>query len=144
MFKILINDFKSQTQKEVGHGMYYLDAKEYALDLALQYVFAEEGLRYMERNPQVFCKKDALKKGFSIVDQSCELYTKYAVYKKNVNGWILSGGIAKIITFMTVRHIPSPGEIEYVEIPESFRNKFESVLTQLAIEISVYEEKKSE
>ncbi len=144
MFKILVNDFKAQTQTEVGHGMYYLDAKEFALDLALQYVFAEEGLRYMERNPQVFCNKGSLKKGFSIVDQSCELYTKFSVYKKNVNGWILSGGVTKMITFMTVRHRAEPGEIEFVEIPDSFRNKFHSVLTQLAIEIPEYEEKKSE
>ncbi len=143
MFKVLIFDYRTGDQYESQGRTYFLDAKEACLQMALDYVFAEEGQRYLERNPKIFCLKTSLKKGYSIVDSSCDLFVKYSVYYKDANGWVISGRTQKVISFCTFRTRDSQ-QLVCDKSEFAYKEQFDRVMNQLAIEIAEYDEKKTE
>lgn len=130
MYKILVNDFVEKKQTEQFHNLRFLDAKEICQELVVEFVTKLEGIRYLKK--PVFYKKNALPKGYSIVDKSRDFYCKYTVFYKEPDGIVFSGNVKKIMSFMTFRHKPSPQVVIERPVPGAFSREFQAVIDQIA------------
>lgn len=142
MYKVLVNDFLNNLQYEKYVGKSYMDVSERCLHYAIKVVMAHEGSRYLAK--PIFYTKSTLIKGYSIVNNSNSLFTKYTVYKKEPNGFIYTGETKKICSFMSFKC----GQRELIrtvsEMTEQWKNEFGHVLSELTMIVPRFEQTNSE
>lgn len=123
----MVNNFEKNKQQIVGSAPYFLEACELCEALALDIILNLEGLRYLAG--PIYKQKGALKKGHYLTIKKSPFFIKVSVWRKEVNGFVFSGDLKKILEFHTVE-MPAIHEIR--EPNEDFdKNAFLYVLEEL-------------
>ena len=132
MYKILINDFENNKQYLSPSVAHYSGAIDMCEDFAFKYILAREGERYFQ-TVSPWRVKNYIKKGYGICRKSNIVATKLTVFRKDPNGFILSGQLKKMIQFQTVKIELMAPQIRVSEMGEEWHDAFSCVMDELRI-----------
>ena len=126
IYNIFSYNYETGEQKTCSHAAYLDVASDICESFALNYVLEREGLKYLQK--KIWHRKTNLPNGYSIVKNTKKNMSKYTIYLKERDGYLVAGNKKKVMCFFTFKVIAPQLPPRISEMTEYYKDIFNTCL----------------